>query len=289
MFSVLHPGFLYTDISSDITETDLDIVADTWEIDGREVYRGVRDPRYDHASVFWLYDDNLERVGCAEHSLKDHADMRALWFRDSEFGTLLQEDGWTEDGDLWSKIPRHVFDRFLNEGWTTPESFLEHCLHGPVRIVVPSMLVVRPTIHTCLRCGRKSLRPLPTTCESVREYLDFPDKQKVFCIDFDFVVHRPPQSTRLWELLTPSPCDDSASQAQVQERAQEPVQAQEPQQPELRSPPEEQTPPPHTTPAEFLRPLCESEDSRDQEPPAQSHRGTHPPQSSSEEEQPSHS
>ena len=223
MFSRLKSGFLYTDVSSDITEADLDVVADTWDIEGREVYRGVRDPRYDHASVFWLYDDTLERVGCMEHSLEDHADMRVLWFRDSEFGTLLQEDGWVDTGDLWSKLPRPVFERFLNEQWTTPETFLEHCLQGPVRIVTPSMVVVRPTLYACSTCGRKSLRPLPAGCSGERMYLDFPDKAKTFFVDFDFVVHVPPPSSSIWSYLTPPRHDDDSSQQLVQAQAQEPV------------------------------------------------------------------
>lgn len=224
MFSRLKNGFLYTDVSSDITEADLDVVADTWDVDGREVYRGVRDPRYDHASVFWLYNDTLERVGCMEHSLDDHADMRALWFRDSEFGTLLQEDDWKEDRDLWSKLPRHVFERFLNEEWTTPESFLEHCLQGPVRIVTPSMVVLRPTMYVCSRCGRKSLRPLPEGCSSEQVYLDFPDKAKTFFIDFDFVVYIPPPSSSVWSHLMPPQPDDGSLQEQEKEKEQEPLQ-----------------------------------------------------------------
>jgi hypothetical protein len=230
MLSRLKPGFLYTDITPDIAENDFDVEADTWDMDGREVYRGTRDMRYDHANVFWLYDDALERVGCVEHNLADHADFTILWFRDSEFGTLLQEDGWETGDDLWSKIPRRVFDRFVNEGWTTPEPFLEHCLEGPVRIVTPSMLLIRPVMYTCQRCGKKSLRKDPN-CDMLPGYLDFPDKAKTFCIDFDFVVHIPPSTSSVWSRLTPPPDDGSS---------QEP----EPEQPQTEPPNTEPTPPP---------------------------------------------
>ena len=219
MFSRLHPEFLYTNISSDITENDLDVVADTWMMDGQEVYRGSRDPSYDHADVYWLYNDSLERVGCAEHSLADHADMRVLWFHDSEFGTLLQEPGWTEEDELWSKLPRHVFDRYVNEEWTTPERFLEHCLCGPVRIVTPSMLVLRPIIYTCTECGRKSLRQLPG-CKSVLQYLDFPDKEKIFFVDFDFKLHHPPVDSSVWSRLQQH--DDGSSQEPVEQPVEQP-------------------------------------------------------------------
>jgi hypothetical protein len=214
MLSILKQGFVYNDISSDITENDLDVVADTWNVQGREVYRGTRDPRYTHASVFWLYNDNLERVGCAEHSLEEHADMQVLWFRDSEFGTLLQED-WTIDDDLWTKIPRHVFDRFLNEGWTTPGSFLENCLHGPMRIVTPAMILNRPIVYTCSNCGRKSLMK-KEGCSMTPCVLDFPDNEKVFFIDDDFVVHKPPPNSFVWSMLQPH--GDGSLQVQAVEQ-----------------------------------------------------------------------
>jgi hypothetical protein len=234
MFSRLQPGFVYTDISSDITENDLDVVADTWDMDGREVYRGTRDPRYTHTDVFWLYDDNLERVGCVEHSLKDHADMRMLWFRESEFGTLFQED-WTVDDDLWSKLPRHVFDRFLNEGWTTPATFLEHCLQGPVRIVTPAMLIKMPTVYTCTKCGHKSLMK-KEGCEMMPSILEFPDRSKTFCIDSDFVVHIPPSDSVLWSRLQPHDDDSSVPEREQVEQSASPPSS------ELRSPPDQ----PHT-------------------------------------------
>jgi hypothetical protein len=243
MFSRLKPGFVYSDISSDITENDLDVVADTWDMDGREVYRGTRDPRYTHATVHWLYDDNLERVGCVEHDLQDHAKMQVLWFRDSEFGTLLQED-WTVGDDLWSKLPRHVFDRFLNEGWTTPASFLENCLQGPLRIVTPSMLVTLPNVYTCSKCGKRSLKD-KDTCETTMSVLDFPDKEKVFFIDFDFIVHTPPSDSFVWSRLLQRPhAGGSSGQVQVQEE-----QLAYPPQTAPRSPPALPHPPPSADPA----------------------------------------
>jgi len=256
MLSRLKPGFLYTDITPEISENDMDAVADTWEMDGREVYRGTRDMRYDHANVFWLYDDSLERVGCVEHNLADHADFTILWFRDSEFGTLLQEDGWESGDDLWSKIPRRVFDRFVNEGWTTPQPFLEQCLAGPVRIVTPSMLLLRPVIYSCERCGKKSLRKDPK-CRMIPGYLDFPDKAKTFFIDFDFVVHTPPPTSSVWSRLIPQP--DGGSSPSVQEPEQ--AQAQEPLN-------REPTPPPDAPPPDQGRLGLQTQTSEAQAPQA---------------------
>lgn len=200
MESVLDPAVLYEDTERGITEHDIDVVSDLWEIDGREVYRGVRDPRYTHANVYWLYNETLERAGLAEHSKIDHAVVRVLWYHDSEFGTLLQEEGWTSNSDLWSVLPRHVFDRFVNEGWTTVDTFLEQCLHGPLRILTPEMVRQMPQVYTCAKCGSKRLRE-SAGCQTTAERLDTPRKEKVLFVDSDLVVHVPPPSSSIWSRL----------------------------------------------------------------------------------------
>lgn len=235
MFSRLHTKFLYTDVTSDITENDINVVSDLWNIDGRDVYRGSHDPRYSHAHVYWLYDENLQRVGCSEHSLHDHADFRFLWFRESEFGTLLQED-WTVGQDIWSILPQHVFEKFMNEGWTTPQKFLEQCLSGNTRIVTPKMLINMPNVFTCSVCGRRSLRE-QSGCKMTSAPLDFPDKSKIFFIDDDMIVHTPPENSCVIQVLH----GDGSSREQERAQAQEPpaqVQVQEPLQPSPQPPPE---------------------------------------------------
>lgn len=221
MQSVLVPGFLYHDVSSDITENDLDVVSDLWTIDGREVYRGSKDPRYTHANVYWLYSETLERVGLSEHSLADQADFRVLWFHDTEFGTYLQEDGWEAGDDIWSRLPKHVFDRFLNEGWTAPEAFLEHCLYGPVRIFTPDMLEKIPMVYTCKVCGKRSLKQ-SIGCTMTVAQLDFPETEKVFFVDSDMIMYRPPMSSRIWSLLIQQPSHDGDSQVQVSKPLEQP-------------------------------------------------------------------
>ena len=228
MESELVPGFFYTDTGRDITEHDLDIVSDLWTIDGHEVYRGSRDPSYTHAQVYWLYSEDLDRVGLSEHSLSDQADFRVLWFRETDFGTFLQEDGWERGEDIWSSLPRTVFDRFVNEGWTTPRAFLEQCLYGPTRVVTPSMLRALPTVHVCTTCGRRSLSAHPG-CSMVPEPLDIPTTEKVFFVDDDMIVHRPPPTSRIWDLLLTQPQPPSSDGSQ------------EPQEPGLTS--QEPTPP----------------------------------------------
>jgi hypothetical protein len=224
MFSILNPSIVYTNISEDIVDHDYDVVSDLWEMDGRNVYRGNRDPHYTHANVYWLYDENLKRVGCAEHSLEDHGNFRLLWFGDDPFSTLLQEK-WSSSEDIWSRLPQHVFEKFLAEGWTTPARFLEHCLQGPLRIVTPQMLISMPKIYACDKCGRRSLSSF--TCGTERP-LDFPDKSKIWFVNDEMMLFTPPTSTRVWSTVrsTPPPDDDSSHPSAVPEQAQEQEQGQ---------------------------------------------------------------
>ena len=248
MYSILAPEFVYTDISPDITENDIDVVSDLWVMDGREVYRGSRDPRYTHANVYWLYDQDLQRVGCSEHARDNPGDVRLLWFQEDEFGTLLQEDGWTTSGDLWSRLPKAPFERFLNEGWTTIESFLEQCLHGPLRILTPEMIVQRPTVYTCATCGKRSLRPSPF-CTNVEAPLDLPELEKVLFVDSEFVLHIPPPDSDVFTRLRLRRGDDSQQASQAQEREQAPVQVPEPEPvPQQEPPPHPEVQPEHSSP-----------------------------------------
>jgi hypothetical protein len=256
MFSVLNPKIVYTDISSDIPDHDMNVVSDLWNMDGHEVYRGSRDTHYTHANVYWLYDEALNRVGLAEHNLKNHADIRLLWFQDSEFGTLLQENGWVSTDDtLWTTLPESVYMRFTTEGWAVSSSkFLEHCLHGPYRIVTPDMLINMPMVHSCSHCGQKSLSTIYHSNESPK-LLDFPDSEKVVFIDDDFIIQIPPSDSRVFKMLQPH--GDGSSQAQVALPQQEPAQ----------SPP---SPPPSPQPQPQHSPLEQSQKSL-QETPHPSH------------------
>lgn len=242
MYSILKHDFVYDDVSGDITETDIDVVSDLWSMDGRNVYRGSRDPRYTHANVYWLYDEDLQRVGCSEHDVNDHAVFHLLWFQDSDFGTLLQEEGWKQDGDFWGKLPQRTFDRFLNEGWTDPISILEQCLEGPTRIVTPEMIQRPLAVYSCAKCGRRSLTRGKNCLGAVAEPLSFPQRDSVLFVDSDLVTYRPPLGSSVWSRLG-LPCDDLPLPSQ----AQEPEPEQEPREGgTLQS--EESQPPPHATP-----------------------------------------
>lgn len=219
MYSILNPTVVYDDVSGDITENDIDVVSDLWTMDGRNVYRGSRDPRYTHANVYWVYDEDLQRVGCSEHNRSDHGDFRVLWFQESEFGTLLQEEEWEIKGDLWSRLPQQTFERFVNEGWTTPEQVLEQCLYGPTRILTPAMIVNRPVVHTCEKCGKRTLKK-DSGCVWSSSILSIPSRDSVLFVDSDLGVHIPPADSRVWSMME-LPCDvlpSSVPQTQEQEQ-----------------------------------------------------------------------
>ena len=201
MQSILDPKVLYTDLSRDIVEHDVDVVSDLWNMDGRDVYRGSRDRHYSHANVYWLYTEDLERVGLVEHSLENQADFRILWFHDSPFATLLQEEGWTNEQSIWSVLSRPAVEMFLAEDWTTPSSLLNACLHGPTRILTVEMVLKKPTIFHCSVCGSKTMKKTECAEFQTQTELDFPDQAKIIFIDDDLYVCEPPTSSRVWELL----------------------------------------------------------------------------------------
>ena len=244
MNSILDARVFYDDISDEVTEHDVDVMSDLWNMDGRDVYRGSRDPRYTHANVYWLYDEDLRRVGLTEHSLADHADFRILWFYESGFSTFMQEEGWTTGPNVWSILPSHVYERCFSEGWTTPRALLEQCLSSPYRIVSPDMLVALPNVYSCVSCNTSSLSPICVSNQMAP--LDFPDKAKIVFVDDDLVIHNPPSDSTIFTLLglsTQPPHDDGSSKP-VQQQQQERVQEQaHPQQAPSESEP--MTPAPH--------------------------------------------
>jgi hypothetical protein len=73
MFSLLRRGLVYKDTDPNIVEHDEDIDGVEWSYGGKDVYRGRVDPRYEPHSldVYWLYDDNINKVGLVEYEKKD--------------------------------------------------------------------------------------------------------------------------------------------------------------------------------------------------------------------------
>ena len=219
MFSTIDRTVVYP-ISTDIIEHDINIVSDLWTMAGRQVYRGGRDPSYTHANVYWLYDpDDLDRVGVSEHRLDDPADVALLWYKEDPFGTLLQEDGWTEGDTIWGDLPTHVYEQCLAEEWTTPKKFLERCLRGPARLFTPDMLINTPKMYSCSKCNRVSLDPFECGVESA---IGVPEKEKVFFIDDRMVLHSAPKGSSIWSLIgfTTQPQPSEPSSPQVVQRVE---------------------------------------------------------------------
>lgn len=187
MFSKLRKGLVYDDISPDILEHDEDIDADQWVYDDIEVYRGRFDPRYTehNLNVYWLYDDNLNRVGLAEHEADNQAEYKALWFKPNSFATLYQDDNWvSKDKTIWSMMNNEAYQDCLEDDFN---SVFDRCLTSKYRLVTPEFLINPPTIYECTKCGKKSLNKLKN-CSSVIETSYFSNSNFIF-IDDSFVIH----------------------------------------------------------------------------------------------------
>jgi hypothetical protein len=160
MYSILRPELVYTNVSADILEHDEDYDASEWSYSGKQVYRGAIDRSYTkwNLDVYWLYDDSLQRVGLAEHDMDDPSVFEALWFRDTPFGTLLQEE-WTAGETLYSMM--------------TPEAYQDASagnvllkLHG--RLVTPDYVINGiPEAWECTECGTRSFSRFE--CKSVKK------------------------------------------------------------------------------------------------------------------------
>lgn len=222
MFSKLRKNIVYP-VSRDITEHDLGTEVDEWTYGDRQVFRGNVDPEYlaQDLYVYWLYDDNNLRVGLAEHDIKDPHQFAILWFHDTPFGTLLQQEGWkSEDRTLWSLMSQHAYEDCLRKNIRTPEDLIKHYPAMKARLVTPKMII--QNLHTadvtyCSECWSSTCRKKSTTT----------DFNTLYFLDDDWV---------LYSRSTPS-SDDSSQPEPVPEQAQE-------QEPEQEPPPSPRASPP---------------------------------------------
>jgi hypothetical protein len=214
MFSLLRKGLVYKDISPDILEHDEDIDADQWVYDDREVYRGRFDPRYTehNLNVYWLYDDNLNRVGLAEHDADHPSEFKALWFMENPFATLYQDESWiSKDKTIWSLLSNEAYQDCLEDDFTT---VFDRCLTSKYRLVTPEFLVTPPTVYECTKCGKKSLKKLKN-CVDIVETPYF--TSNLLFVDESFVLYE--KSTSLQQ----QPASYEQGQEQQQEQEQESV------------------------------------------------------------------
>ena len=188
MFSLLRKGLIYRDINPDILDHDLDIDAEQWQYDDRDVYRGAFDPRYtsDGLNVYWLYDDSLKRVGLAEHDATDAEVFKALWFHDNPFATLFQDDAWKSTGKtIWSKMTNDAYQDLLEIDFKTVH---DQALSSGVLLITPDILLCKPDLYTCESCSKKSLMAKDMCPQASISSLDF-NQFSILFVDDDFVIY----------------------------------------------------------------------------------------------------
>ena len=189
MFSILRHPLVYKNISSEITELDEDYDASEWSYNGRNVYRGALDSTYtkDYSlDIYWLYDDNLLRVGLAEHEMNDHSIFEVLWFYDTPFGTLLQEPGWKSmDKTIWSLLTPEAYQDTLEN---------KDLLLLSGKIITPEYIMNgSPDIYECQDCKKRSFS-LVAECKTMKKIESFKDP---FFIDSSFILYTKPQESKV--------------------------------------------------------------------------------------------
>lgn len=188
MFSKLKPSLIYKDISTDISEHDEDYDASEWSYSGRNVFRGGLDRSYSehNIDVYWLYDENLLRTGLAEHDSDDHSIFEVLWYYDTPFGTLLQEDGWEKtDKTLWSLMTTEAYQD------TSIDDIYLKCFG---KIITPEYIMNGfPELYECTECKKRSFSL--TSCESMKKkIIEFSNP---FFIDSSFIIYNKPLNSKL--------------------------------------------------------------------------------------------
>jgi len=207
MYSILKPTLLYTDISTDIAENDEDHDASEWSYSDKIVFRGALDTTYkSHGlDIYWLYDDNLARIGLAEHISDNHAVFQTLWFRDTPFGTLFQED-WKKGESVFNMLSSEAYQDCIDS---------DILLKGHNRFVLPRYLTEGfPSVYEC-HCG---LSFLPT-CSAVKKTVIITNP---LFIDESFVLYYPPEDSKVFKRVRQyDACD------QEQPGSQSPLEPQE--------------------------------------------------------------
>lgn len=184
MFSILRPTLLYTDISTDITENDEDHDASEWSYSGKTVFKGALDASYkkEGLDVYWLYDDELNRIGLAEHESGNHAVFETLWFRDTPFGTLFQEE-WRTGESIYTMMTSEAYQDSIDS---------DILLKAVDRLVLPRYLISGfPEVYEC-SC-RTSFSP---TCSAVKKTVKITNP--IF-IDDSFVIYYPPEDSKVFK------------------------------------------------------------------------------------------
>ncbi len=180
-------------VSEDVSEVDLNTDVDEYNYDGKLVFRGNLDVQYSTAdvSVYWLYDENSKRIGLVEHAGKEHS---ALWFRDTPFGTLLQEDWGAENKTIWSLMTQAAYEDCMKWDWTTIERVSKRT--RLTLVTVSDVISGIKSPETCTRC----LGVKQDKCMTTLKKNTFDIFSAIF-VDEDGVIYIPPQDTRVYDIL----------------------------------------------------------------------------------------
>ena len=191
MFSKLRPTLLYKNVSPDISAHDHDVEGELWSYEGRDVYRGSFDPFYaEHGlNVYSLYDDNLKRIGVAEHEANEPEVFKSLWFYDNPFATLFQNEAWTsKNATLWSLLSNEAYQDCLNSDFKNVD---DDFLKQGIVLMRPEMVASKEVFfYECERCGKKSF-VAPGGCEAAKKVVN-PNHYSFLFLDDFFVLYDKP-------------------------------------------------------------------------------------------------
>ena len=219
MFSKLKPNRIYTDLSPEVTEHDEDIEADQWNYDGRDVYRGIPDPKYTDIKVYSLYDD-IRRVGIVEEI---DSDFEVLWFHDNPFATLFQNTQWkSTEKTIWSSMSNEAYQDCLEDDFKT---VFDRMLKSKTRMVTPNMIINKPNYYECQVCKKVSFTEMKKCLDVVTHpyFSDFSNFNLIF-IDDLFVIHTPPSDLDLTFLLQRASCEAHREEQLPEQSAREETQ-----------------------------------------------------------------
>lgn len=223
MFSKLKPNRIYTDLSPEVTEHDEDIEAEQWNYDGRDVYRGIPDPKYTDIKVYSLYDDT-KRVGLIEEL---DSDFEVLWFYDNPFATLFQDTDWKSTGKtIWSTMSNEAYQDCLEDDF---KSVFDKMLKSKTRLVTPNMIMNKPNYYECQVCKKVSFTEMKKCLDVVvHPFFSTLSNFKLIFIDDLFVIHEPPSSLDLTFLMQSSSCEAHREEQSSAETAREELQVELP-------------------------------------------------------------
>jgi hypothetical protein len=201
MISILRPSLVYK-VNREVADHDDEIDATEWSYEGINVWRGSLDVTFRdyEIDVFWLYNDSSECIGLAEHDSADHSIHKALFYKESSFGTLFQEE-WKQSGTLWSMLSPQAYQDFLES------SIDEIVLAGNGRIVTSSILLSNPEVYECSKCKKRSFTEFQ--CKDIKKKPFGPILNPIF-IDDSYVVYIPPTNSSVWSMIRA----DASSQKQ---------------------------------------------------------------------------